>query len=242
MWELNGYNDPLYLNVGYAWRGRYGNNPPYPPTEHNYVGQYRRLFDVDKSWIGKQIILHIGSATSNVRVWVNGKKVGYSEDSKLEARFDITRFVKPGGEPDRPGGVPLVRRLLPGGSGFLEAGGIARGVYIYTREKERIEDVNIVAGMAEDFTGQGQGHKRCQKSARGGDRQGRHILWHWTSRPPSRMARPLGAARFHDVMLLERRDPEPLHVEVIAPSTRGTWLRAHLDFGFRTVKIRNASF
>ena len=75
MWELNGYNDPIYLNVGFAWRGHYENNPPYPPTEHNYVGQYRRMFNVDKSWIGKQICLCIGSATSNVRVWVNGKMV-----------------------------------------------------------------------------------------------------------------------------------------------------------------------
>ena len=93
MWELNGYGDPLYVNVGYAWRGHYENNPPYPATEHNYVGQYRRTFNVDSDWIGKQICLFIGSATSNVRVWVNGKMVGYSEDSKLEARFDITRFV-----------------------------------------------------------------------------------------------------------------------------------------------------
>ena len=96
MWELNGYNDPIYLNVGFAWRGHYENNPPYPPTEHNYVGQYRRMFNVDKSWIGKQICLCIGSATSNVRVWVNGKMVGYSEDSKLEARFDLTKYVKAG--------------------------------------------------------------------------------------------------------------------------------------------------
>ena len=78
MWELNGYGDPLYVNVGYAWRGHYQNNPPYPPTERNYVGQYRRTFTVDPSWIGKQICLCIGSATSNVRVWVNGKMVGYS--------------------------------------------------------------------------------------------------------------------------------------------------------------------
>ena len=76
MWELNGYGDPVYLNVGYAWRGHYKNNPPFPPVEHNYVGQYRRNFTIDKSWDGKQICLNIGSATSNVRVWINGKEVG----------------------------------------------------------------------------------------------------------------------------------------------------------------------
>ena len=98
-WELNGYCDPMYLNIGYPWRGHYKNNPPIVPTEHNYVGQYRKTFTVDKSWIGKQICLHIGSATSNVRVWVNGKMVGYSQDSKLEARPD--KICQGRGEPSR---------------------------------------------------------------------------------------------------------------------------------------------
>ena len=93
MFELNGYGDPLYVNIGYAWRGHFRNDPPNVPAEKNYVGQYRRTFDIDKDWIGKQICLCIGSATSNVRVWVNGKEVGYSEDSKLEARFDWQTIV-----------------------------------------------------------------------------------------------------------------------------------------------------
>ena len=95
MWELNGYGDPVYLNIGYAWKGHYANNPPYPADWHNYVGQYRRNFVLDEDWEGKDVFLHIGSATSNVRVWINGKEVGYSEDSKLEARFNITKYVKP---------------------------------------------------------------------------------------------------------------------------------------------------
>ena len=63
---------------------------------HNYAGQYRRTFELTPEWKGKDIFLHIGSATSNVRVWVNGKEVGYSEDSKLSARFDITKYVRTG--------------------------------------------------------------------------------------------------------------------------------------------------
>ena len=96
MWELNGYGDPLYVNIGYPWRRWRENTPPIVPLERNWAGQYRRTFSLDDSWDGKDVFLHIGSATSCVRVWVNGKEVGYSEDSKLEARFDITRFVKPG--------------------------------------------------------------------------------------------------------------------------------------------------
>ena len=143
LWDLNGYCDPMYLNVGYPWRGHYENNPPYPATEHNYVGQYRRTFTVDKSWIGKQICLNIGSATSNVRVWVNGKMVGYSEDSKLEARFDLTKYVHAGENT-----IALeVFRWCDGtyleDQDFWRFAGIARGVEVYTREKERIEDVHV---------------------------------------------------------------------------------------------------
>ncbi len=143
LWDLNGYCDPMYLNVGYPWRGHYENNPPYPATEHNYVGQYRRTFTVDKSWIGKQICLNIGSATSNVRVWVNGKMVGYSEDSKLEARFDLTKYVHAGENT-----IALeIFRWCDGtyleDQDFWRFAGIARGVEVYTREKERIEDVHV---------------------------------------------------------------------------------------------------
>ena len=143
LWDLNGYCDPMYLNIGYPWRGHYENNPPYPATEHNYVGQYRRTFTIDKSWIGKQICLNIGSATSNVRVWVNGKMVGYSEDSKLEARFDLTKYVHAGENL-----IALeIFRWCDGtyleDQDFWRFAGIARGVEIYTREKERIEDVHV---------------------------------------------------------------------------------------------------
>ena len=143
LWDLNGYCDPMYVNAGYPWSGHYKNNPPYPALEHNYVGQYRRTFTIDPSWIGKQICLNIGSATSNVRVWVNGKMVGYSEDSKLEARFDLTKYVHAGENL-----IALeVFRWCDGtyleDQDFWRFAGIARGVEIYTREKERIEDVHV---------------------------------------------------------------------------------------------------
>ena len=143
LWDLEGYMDPLYVNNGYPWSGHYKNNPPYPALEHNYVGQYRRTFSIDKSWIGKQICLNIGSATSNVRVWVNGKMVGYSEDSKLEARFDLTKYVHAGENT-----IALeIFRWCDGtyleDQDFWRFSGIARGVEIYTREKERIEDVHV---------------------------------------------------------------------------------------------------
>lgn len=147
MFELNGYGDPLYVNIGYAWRGHYASNPSKVPVRDNYVGQYRRTFTVDKSWIGKQICLNIGSATSNVRVWINGKEIGYSEDSKLEARFDITKAVRAGENT-----IALeVMRWCAGtyleDQDFWRFTGIARGVSVYTREQKRLEDVRILADM-----------------------------------------------------------------------------------------------
>lgn len=147
MWELQGYMDPVYLNVGYAWRGHYKNNPPFVPLENNYVGQYRKNFSIPASWQGKQVCLNIGSATSNVRVWVNGKEVGYSEDSKLEARFDITKFVNIG-----ENNIALeIFRWCDGtyleDQDFWRLTGIARGIYIYARPQMHIEDINISGDM-----------------------------------------------------------------------------------------------
>ncbi len=96
MWELNGYGDPIYVNVGYAWRNNFRNDPPNVPVEQNHVGSYRRTVNIPADWSGREIFLNIGAAVSNVYVWVNGKFVGYSEDSHLGASFDITKFVKTG--------------------------------------------------------------------------------------------------------------------------------------------------
>ena len=145
LWELNGYGEPVYLDVGYAWRGHFENNPPFVPQNRNYVGQYRRDFEIPASWNGKQICLNIGSATSNVHVWVNGKEVGYSQDSKLEARFDLTPYVHAG----RNVIALEMFRWCDGtyleDQDFWRFSGLAREVYLYTREKKRIEDVNVVA-------------------------------------------------------------------------------------------------
>ena len=150
LWEMNGYGDPVYKNVGYAWDGHYRSNPPFPAEWHNFAGQYRRTFVLDEEWSGKDIYLHIGSATSNVRVWVNGKEVGYSEDSKLEARFDITKYVKTGENL-----IALeIFRWCDGtymeDQDFWRFTGIARDVYVYSREKNRLEDLRVVASASGD--------------------------------------------------------------------------------------------
>ena len=239
MWELNGYGDPLYVNVGYAWRGHYENNPPYPPTEKNYVGQYRRSFDVNPSWIGKKICLCIGSATSNVRVWVNGSMVGYSEDSKLEARFDLTRYVKAGKNE-----IALeVFRWCDGtyleDQDFWRFTGIARGVYVYTREKEGIEDVNILAGMDGRYTLRtevSKGIKRVDYKI--SDKTGRKVASGELVPSNKRIAEYSGFVA--NPSLWSAETPELYTLSVSAYGKDGLAESTSIDFGFRTVEIKNA--
>ena len=95
-WEMNGYGDPEYVNVGFAWRGHFNEQPPAVPTKDNHVGSYRRIVDIPADWDGKQVIAHFGSVTSNIYLYVNGKFAGYAEDSKVAAEFDITPYLKKG--------------------------------------------------------------------------------------------------------------------------------------------------
>ena len=66
IWELNGYGDPVYLNVGFAWREHFRNNPPQVPVKDNHVGSYRRTITLPDNWNNKQVIAHFGSVTSNM--------------------------------------------------------------------------------------------------------------------------------------------------------------------------------
>ena len=153
MWEMNGFGDPLYSNDGYAWQNFYKKNPPYVPTERNAIGSYRQSFEVPAEWKGKQIYIHIGSATSNVSLWVNGEYVGYSEDSKLEAEFEITKYVKAG--KDNLFAMQIYRwcdGTYVEDQDFFRMTGIARDCYIYAREKQHLEDVKFVADLYDNYT------------------------------------------------------------------------------------------
>lgn len=152
VWELNGYGDPIYVNVGYAWRNQYRNNPPYVPVEKNHVGSYRKEIVVPADWSGKDIIAHFGSVTSNMYLWVNGKFVGYSEDSKLEAEFDITRYLKPG---QKNLIAFQVFRWCDGtyleDQDFFRYSGVGRDCYLYTRNKNRIDDIRVTPDLDNEY-------------------------------------------------------------------------------------------
>lgn len=152
-WELNGYGDPIYLNIGYMWRGRAKNNPPFVPIEDNHQGYYRRWIDVPASYQGQQIIAHFGSVPGCFYLWVNGKFVGYSEDSKLEAEFDLTPYIKPG----QKNLIALHEMRWCDGSyledqDFFRNFGISRDSWLYARNKKcHIEDLRVTPSLTNDY-------------------------------------------------------------------------------------------
>lgn len=153
IFELNGHGDATYKNIGYAWATQFKPNPPYIEEKNNYTGSYRKEVKIPAEWSGKQICLHVGSATSNLSVWVNGKFVGYSEDSKSAAEFDLTPFLVAGKENLI---AMQIMRWCDGSyfedQDFWRLTGIAREVYLYARPKSHIEDLFITPDLVNNYT------------------------------------------------------------------------------------------
>ena len=153
IWELNGYGDPIYVNNHYAWRSDWTGEPPVVQDKGNHVGSYRRSFTIPADWKGENVYIHIGSATSNLSLYVNGKYVGYSEDSKVAAEFDITKYITPGKENLI---AMQIMRWCDGSwnedQDFWRLCGIARECYLYARPKVHIEDVFITPDLTNNYT------------------------------------------------------------------------------------------
>ena len=151
LWELNGYGDPLYLNMGYAWMNQYRSNPPVVPLVNNHTGYYRHTFTLPENWTDKQVFIHLGSVTSNAYLWINGMFAGYSQDSKLEAQFDITPYLKKGENL-----IALqVYRWCDGtyleDQDFWRLSGIARDAYLFAREKTHIHDFTLYPSLEKNY-------------------------------------------------------------------------------------------
>ena len=151
-WEMLGYGQPEYVNVGFAWRGHFDQQPPAVPTKDNHVGTYRREINIPSNWDGKRVIAHFGSVTSNIYLYVNGKFAGYAEDSKVAAEFDITPFLKKGKN--------LIAfqtfRWCDGSwcedQDFWRLSGPARENYLYARSKDhRLLDVRVETELKNNY-------------------------------------------------------------------------------------------
>ena len=152
IWEMNGFGDPEYVNIGFGWRGHFDQQPPAVPTKDNHVGSYRRIINIPENWDGKQVVAHFGSVTSNIYLYVNGKFVGYAEDSKIAAEFDITPYLKKGKN--------LIAfqtfRWCDGSwcedQDFWRLSGPARENYLYARSKDhRLLDVRVETELKNNY-------------------------------------------------------------------------------------------
>ncbi len=151
LFEMEGYGAKTYKNAGYAWSTTFDNNPPYIGETNNYTGSYRRTFDLPADWNGQEVFFHVGSATSNLSLWVNGKYVGYSEDSKVAAEFNITKYLKKGQNLI----AMQVMRWCDGSyledQDFWRFTGIAREVYLYARPKVHVTDFFVNADLKNHY-------------------------------------------------------------------------------------------
>ena len=151
-WELNGYGDPEYVNIGFAWRGHFENNPPEVPTKDNHVGSYRRTIRIPDSWDGRQVIAHFGSVTSNMYLWVNGKFVGYAEDSKSAMEFDLTPYLHKGDNLIAFQSFRWCDGSYSEDQDFWRLSGVARDCYLYSRaQTAHIDDVRVTPDLDANY-------------------------------------------------------------------------------------------
>ncbi|WPU96116.1 glycoside hydrolase family 2 TIM barrel-domain containing protein [Mucilaginibacter sabulilitoris] len=156
--EMQGYGTPIYTNITYPFK----TNPPKVMNpapadwtvskEPNPVGSYRRNFDIPANWDGRQIFVHFNGVQSAFYIWVNGQKVGYSQNSMSPAEFDITKYVKPGKN------LIAVEVYKYSDGSYLEDqdmfrfSGIFRSVFVYAVPKLHLRDYFMLSDLSADFT------------------------------------------------------------------------------------------
>lgn len=144
-WEMKGYDVPIYVNITYPFK----KNPPYIPHEYNPVGSYKREFKIPSEWKSKEVFLHFGAVASAFYVWVNEQLVGYSQDSKTPAEFDITKYLIKG----KNTLAVEVYRWCDGSyledQDFWRMSGIQRTVFLHARPGTYINDF-FAAGELEN--------------------------------------------------------------------------------------------
>ncbi|WP_405554147.1 DUF4981 domain-containing protein [Streptomyces canus] len=156
VWQVHGYDFPIYINITYPWWGPNGlgeeAQPPAAPTRYNPVGQYRRTFTVPKDWSGRRTFLHFEGVKSAHYVWINGELVGYHEDSYTPAEYDITPHLKPGTNQI----AVEVYRYSDGDwledQDMIRLSGIFRSVHLYSTPAVHLRDFKLDTPLGDDYT------------------------------------------------------------------------------------------
>ena len=248
-WEMLGYGQPEYVNVGFGWRGHFDQQPPAVPTKDNHVGTYRREINIPANWDGKRVIAHFGSVTSNIYLYVNGKFAGYAEDSKVAAEFDITPFLKKGKN--------LIAfqtfRWCDGSwcedQDFWRLSGPARENYLYARSKEhRLLDVRVETELKNNYK---DGYLNITAKVQGNtlayfglyDPDGKEVIVTGTDNVKNGVAKY--QLRVKNVRKWSAETPN-LYTLVVSPIQNGGMYLPYeivqVKVGFRKVEIKNKQF
>lgn len=237
LFELNGYGDATYKNVGYAWCTQFEPKPPYISELNNYTGSYRRTFDLPTNWKDKDVYFHVGSATSNLTLWVNGKYVGYSEDSKVAAEFNITKYLKPGKNLI----AMQVMRWCDGSyfedQDFWRFTGIAREVYLYARPKAHAADVRLNAALENNFN---DGVLTYQVALKGGKSDVTLTLCNKEGKQIAQATGAQGTIKVPNVKAWTAETPYLYKAYVSLKNKQGVMEVIPVKVGFRNVEIKNA--
>ena len=237
LFELNGYGDATYKNIGYAWATQFDPNPPYISELNNYTGSYRRTFDLPKDWKGKDVYFHVGSATSNLTLWVNGKYVGYSEDSKVAAEFNISKYLKPGKNLI----AMQVMRWCDGSyfedQDFWRFTGIAREVYLYARPKVHAADIRLDAGLENQYR---DGVLNYQVALKGGKTDVTLTLCDKDGKKIAEASGVQGTIKVPGVKAWTAETPYLYKAFITLKNKQGVSEVIPQKIGFRNVEIKNA--
>ena len=237
LFELNGYGDATYKNIGYAWATQFDPNPPYISELNNYTGSYRRTFDLPKDWKGKDVYFHVGSATSNLTLWVNGKYVGYSEDSKVAAEFNISKYLKPGKNLI----AMQVMRWCDGSyfedQDFWRFTGIAREAYLYARPKVHAADIRLDAGLENQYR---DGVLNYQVALKGGKANVTLTLCDKDGKKIAEASGVQGTIKVPAVKAWTAETPYLYKAFITLKNKQGVSEVIPQKIGFRNVEIKNA--
>mgnify|MGYP003467869036 FL=1 len=248
-WEMLGYGQPEYVNVGFGWRGHFDQQPPAVPIKDNHVGSYRREINIPSNWDGKRVIAHFGSVTSNIYLYVNGKFADYAEDSKVAAEFDITPFLKKGKN--------LIAfqtfRWCDGSwcedQDFWRLSGPARENYLYARSKDhRLLDVRVETDLKNNYK---DGYLNITAKVQGNtlayfglyDPDGKEVIVTGTDNVKNGVAKY--QLRVKNVRKWSAETPN-LYTLVVSPIQNGGMYLPYeivqVKVGFRKVEIKNKQF
>jgi len=238
MIEAQGFGLPEFYNIKYP----FPQNEPFIPHDTNEIGSYRRDFEIPAMWTGQQVFLHIGAAGAAYYIWVNGEKVGYSEDSKLPSEFNLTQYVKPGKNT-----IAIELYRYADGSyledqDFWRLSGIERSVYLYAEGETRLSDYTVTASLDKTYSNgvfaldaELTGNATVMATVYDGDKPVFTTQGKGTKARPARLR-----GGIPNVRQWSAETPNLYRLAIEVRDTRGTLISAtSRKIGFRTVEIRN---